>query len=160
MKVKKLDDIENKILLLRQFERDNNIKPLDINFIEEGVKINIDSNKFKLIKDIFRMSKKLPATNDELKKVYVGMIRHIFNSLEVILATRKTNIKNKNEKITNYFFNETLINQLFNLVFKLRIKNLDEILLKNVLVKMPINYINEVIQFDEKFDNEYLFGKR
>jgi hypothetical protein len=143
---------------LRQFERDNNIKPLDINFIEEGVKVNITDENFKLLKGIFRMSRNKPATVDELKRVYLGMMRHIFNSLEIIQAKQTKNKDRKNIKI--YSLNNNLIQQLFKLVFGLKIKYMDENLLKSVKIDMPINYLNEKIVFDDSFNNYYLFGKK
>jgi hypothetical protein len=134
----KNDKICNKILLLRQFEKDNNIIPFDINFINDNIKINITDENFKLIKNIFRISKNKPITNDELKKLYIGMLRHIFNSLEVVLG-KKTKDNNRKD-IIKYSFNDKLIKQLFNLAFKLRIENLDTNLLTSVGI-IHQNYI-------------------
>jgi hypothetical protein len=132
------DKICNKILILRQFENDNNIKPFNVNFINDNIKINITDENFKLIKNIFRISKNKPSTYDELKQMYVGMLRHLFNSLEIIQAKQTKNKDRKNIKI--YSLNDKLIKQLFNLAFKLRIENLDTNLLTSVGI-IHQNYI-------------------
>ena len=155
-KLKKLDDAENKIILLRKFEKANNINTLDIDFSSSDIKINIDDSTFKLLKTTFRISKTKPENNDDLKKFYIGLIRHIFSSLDIVVG-KKT--KNKERKdIIKYSFDAPLIKTLFNLVFKLKIKNLEQSILKVVDIEIPKNYQLEKV--DEEFENAYLFGKK
>ena len=155
-KVKKLDDTENKIILLRKFEKANNINTFDLDFSSSDVEIKTDDNTFKLLKTTFRISKTKPENTEDLKKFYIGMIRHIFNSLDIVIG-KKT--KNKERKdIIKYSFNDGLIKLLFNLIFKLKIKNLDSSILKVVNIEIPQNYLIERV--DEEFQNTYLFGKK
>ena len=78
MNVKKIDEVANKILLLRKFEKDNNIIPFDIVFESTGIKINIKDDEFKYLQTVFRMEKTKPTNKTELQKVYVVMLRNIF----------------------------------------------------------------------------------
>jgi hypothetical protein len=82
--VKKLDDVSNKILLLRKFEKDNNITPFDINFLSENVKLNIKDNEYKYLQTVFRMEKSKPSNINELQKVYIGILRNIFGNFNII----------------------------------------------------------------------------
>ena len=94
--VKKLDDVSNKILLLRKFEKDNNITPFDINFLSENVKLNIKDNEYKYLQTVFRMEKNKPSNKNELQIVYIGILRNIFGNLDVI-NSKKTKTKERKD---------------------------------------------------------------
>jgi hypothetical protein len=84
------------------------------------------------------------------------MIRHIFSSLDIVVG-KKT--KNKERKdIVKYSFDTSLIKTLFKLVFKLKIKNLEQSIVKVVNIEIPKNY--QLEKLDEDFGNAYLFGKK
>lgn len=143
MNVKIMNDEYNKILLLRKFEIENNITPFDINFInDEQIKINIDDIEYKHLKYIFRMTKGKPTNKEELKKVYIGMLRNLISNLDIIKSKQ---IRVKGDKIMHYSFNEQLIKSLFNLIFRMKIKYLDENLLNKINIKLPTDYINECV---------------
>jgi hypothetical protein len=154
MNVKQLDEVANKILLLRKFEKDNNIAPFDINFVSENVKINIRDDEYKYLQTVFRMEKTKPTSKPELQKVYVGMLRNIFGNLNII-NSKKTKTKERKD-ITTYSFNGELNDKLFKLLFKTNSRELDDSLLNKLRVKRPII----PIEVDDEFYNSYLFSKR
>jgi hypothetical protein len=69
-------NIYNKIKLLRVIETTYNIKPLDVDFKNEG-DITMTDEVFTLFKTLFRTQKKKPNNYKELKKLYVGIIKSI-----------------------------------------------------------------------------------
>ncbi len=100
----------NKLLLLRQFEKDNFIKKLDINFDESKPQINISDDNLILIKKVFRITKDKPSNIKELNKFYIGMLRNTIGNLDVIKSKETTD---KNNKFSlKYIWNEELIKQL------------------------------------------------
>ncbi len=103
----------NKVLLLRQFEEQNKIKNLDINFDESNPQMNITDDNLNLIKKVFRITKDKPTNIKELNKFYIGMLRNIIGNLELIKTDSKTNTNNKNSKDLKYIWNEELNKQLF-----------------------------------------------
>lgn len=156
MNVKTIDEINNKIMLLRIFEQDNNIKPFDINFLDsKDIKINMSDDNIKHLKDIFRMTKTKPNNNNDLKKMYIGMLKNIFGSLNIINSKYKTDTQNKNKKIITHLFNTELIEQLFKVVFKMKIDNLDDNLLKSINIKKPLKEYKENNSYDD-FLNQFI----
>ena len=116
--IKKFDDTTNKILLIRKFESDNGITPYDINLLcSPDVQINITNDNFLFIKKLFRCDKAMPKDTNELKKLYIGMLKNIFGNFNIIKSSQKTNSKDKKKTITTYEFNDELINSLFKLVY-------------------------------------------
>lgn len=136
MNVKILNETNNKILLLRQFEKDNHIKAYDLNFEDsKDVKVSITDDMFKHLKDIFRMTKSKPTNINGLKNMYIGMLKNVFGSLDVILGKRT---KTKERKyVIIYSFNDALVKQLFKITFKIKVNNLDDVLMKSVDVIKP-----------------------
>ncbi len=147
LKIKTVDTTLNKILLLRQFERDNFIKKLDINFDESKPQINIPDDKFKLIKKVFRITKNKPSNIKELNKFYIGMLRNIIGNLEVIKTDSKTNTNNKNSKDLKYNWNEGLNKQLFEVNLNMSQKYFDDDILKRLKLEL---IDDEVYKFGKK----------
>lgn len=150
MDIKLLNETNNKIKLLRNFEKESNIKPFDINFSDNN-NFNINDENYKHIKDIFRITKNKPKNNNELKKIYVGMLKNIFGSLNIIKSDR-LQIKNKREYV--YSFDNELINKLFNVAFKGNNNSFDDALLKSVDISKPIK---EKTNIEEKINTEFDF---
>lgn len=121
--VKMVNNVYNKIGLIRKFEKLFNIQPFNFDFkLENDEDINklIDSEFIKY-KKIFRSEKKKPAKLNDLKIFYKQMIENITgNNLDII-------IKDKNKKVNGvktykYFTNINLIKQFY----FLSIRNGDE----------------------------------
>lgn len=121
--VKMVNNVYNKIGLIRKFEKLFNIQPFDFDFIlENDEDINkLTENEFIKYKKIFRSEKKKPAKLNDLKIFYKQMIENITgNNLDII-------IKDKNKKVNGvktyqYFININLIKQFY----FLSIRNGDE----------------------------------
>ena len=136
--IKKMDDTTNKILLIRKFESDSGITPYDINFsCSPDVQISITYDEFSFIKKLFRCDKAMPKDTNELKKLYIGMLKNIFVNFNIINSSQKTNSNNKNSKATIYIFNDELLNKLFKLVFVKFHKELDNDFLNSIGIKNP-----------------------
>jgi hypothetical protein len=102
-----------KIKLIREFEENNKIKQLDINFNNSKPEINITDDELKLIKKVFRITKSKPVNVKELNKFYIGMIRNITGCLDIV---KSENTKDKNNKsITFYNFDKELIKTIVRL---------------------------------------------
>ena len=154
MNVKKLDEVANKILLLRKFEKDNNIIPFDIVFESTGIKINIKDDEFKYLQTVFRMEKNKPSNKNELQKFYIGILRNIFGHLNII-DSKKTKTKERKD-ITTYSFNNELNSKLFKLLFKTNSKEVNDTLINLMGFIRPIM----PVEADNDFHNGYLFNKR
>jgi len=142
MNVKLLNSTNNKIILLRKFEKDNNIAPFDINFEKnDDINVNLSDEKFRHVQDIFRISKSKPTDKNGLKKLYIGMLKNIFGTLEIIKSKR---FKTKERKeIITYTFNNDLIDKLFKLAFKSNKSCFDDQLLTTINIKKPIDKIEK-----------------
>ena len=99
------------------------------------------------------MEKTKPTNKTELQKVYVGMLRNIFGTVDIIKIKRTTD-KYKNH-VNMYFFNNDMIKKLFNILFKIGNKELDDKLINSMGFTRPIN---DPVS-EEDFNNLYLFGK-
>ncbi len=51
----------------------------------------------------------MPKETNELKKLYIGMLKKIFGNFDIVLSVKKKASNNKT--ITNYELNEKLINK-------------------------------------------------
>ena len=103
MKVKMLNDINSKILLIRKIEEENKIDFLDVEFKEEGVVVLSDKD-YNFIKKVFRSERKKPKNRNELKKLYVSMIKHLNG--ELVMGDKKDKIKNsKRNQKKEYYLN-------------------------------------------------------
>ena len=104
MEVKLMNEVHNKIALIRKIEKDNNIKNLDLDF-EENDEVVMTNETFKLLKILFSTVKKKPTNRHELKIFYVSMIRHL--TPDIIKRTMFDKVINKQRKIiTKYTLNK------------------------------------------------------
>jgi hypothetical protein len=103
--VKNMTLIYNKIKFIRQFEQEYNIRPFEVDYIYEG-DIKMDDSQYKYIKNIFRITQKKPENYNELKKIYISMIRNI-TSNNLITSTQGTKKEDRNERY--YKFNDDVI---------------------------------------------------
>ena len=134
--IKKIDDTTNKVLLIRKFEKDNGITPYDVNFsCSPEVQINITNDNFSFIKKLFRCDKAMPKDTNELKILYVGMLKHIFGNFNIINSVKKKASNNKT--ITTYILNDAFIKQLFKLIFIKYYNQLDNNLLNSIGIENP-----------------------
>jgi len=114
--VKIVNNVYNKIGLIRKFEKLFNIQPFDFDFILEN---DGDINKltdceFIKYKKIFRSEKKKPAKLNDLKIFYKQMIENITgNNLNVIIKDKNKKVDNK--RTVKYCMNEILINNFYSL---------------------------------------------
>ena len=140
MAIKTTDNINNKIKLFRMFENDNNISAFDLNFTQSpNIKLDITNEKYNHLKTVFRITKKTPENINDMRKMYIGMLKNIYGSLNII-TSKKT--KNKERKdIIIHSFDSVLIKQLFKLSFRIKMNGFDDTLLKIVDVQKPENNI-------------------
>ena len=92
-KVKTIDNIYNKISILRKLEQSLFLKPLQVNYSLDS-KIDIVDKEWALIKKLFRKNKDKPENMIEFKPIYISMIKNICNS-DIIYDSRERNGKNK-----------------------------------------------------------------
>ena len=104
MKVKMLNDINSKILLIRKIEEENKIDFLDVEFKEEGVVVLSDKD-YNFIKKVFRSERKKPKNRNELKKLYVSMIKHLNG--ELVIGDRNKTKKDRDYR--NHYLNKEKI---------------------------------------------------
>jgi hypothetical protein len=103
----------NKIIYIRDLENYYNIEPLDINFTYDEDKFKIlDYEFFNNIKHIFRLTKSLPKNYDDVKQLYITLLRHVCNDIIISKRIKKGDFRDKYE----YSIDEKYI--LFNLELK------------------------------------------
>ena len=76
----------HKIQLLRNIEKKYNIGFLEVDFKHEGY-IEFDDDLFKVFKNLFRSVKQKPKNYNELRKLYIGIIKSITIN-EIIISKR------------------------------------------------------------------------
>ena len=103
LNVKVIDNVYNKITLLRKIEKDNNINMLDVDFCEDG-DVVMDLETHKLLQYVFKTKKKKPENKRELKIFYVAMLKHLCGNFINSLKVDKI-INKKRKKTTKYFLN-------------------------------------------------------
>ena len=104
---KSINNIYNKIKLLRSIEATYDIKPLDVVTDRKG-DIEMTDEMFTLFKSLFRTQKKKPTTFKELKQLYVGIIKHIASN-DIISSKQDGKSKDGKRKEYSYSLDETLI---------------------------------------------------
>ena len=92
-KIKSIDNIYNKISILRKIEQSLFLKPLQVNYSLDH-KIDIVDKEWALIKKLFKTTKNKPENMTEFKPLYISMIKNITNS-ELINSVRERDGKNK-----------------------------------------------------------------
>ena len=95
---KLLQTTGQKIKVLRQIEATYNIGFLDVTFEDNGA-INMEDNLYRTIKLLFKSKRAKPTTKQELKTIYISMIRHIAGN-DVIATTRERKAKGKEKERT------------------------------------------------------------
>lgn len=103
--IKNMSLIYNKIKFIRQIEQEYNIRPFEVEYTQEG-DITMDDNKYKYIKNIFRITQKKPENYNELKKIYISMLRNVTNN-NLITSSQGTKKEDRNERY--YKFNDDVI---------------------------------------------------
>lgn len=111
--VKMVNNVYNKIGLIRKFEKLFNIQPFDFDFIleNEGDVNKLTDSEFIKYKKIFRSEKKKPAKTNDLKIFYKQMIENITgNNLNIIIKSR---IRVNNKQIFKYIINDKNIQKFY-----------------------------------------------
>lgn len=105
--VKTVSNIYNKILTLNNLEEKYKIKHLEVNYENEG-NIHMTDAEYEYIKKLFRFrnTKDKPSTYDQLRSVYVNMIRHILPS-NLIQSHRSKKKENRDKQC--YTLNKKLL---------------------------------------------------
>ena len=86
-KIKVIDNIYNKISILRKLEQSLFLKPLQVNYSLDS-KIDIVDKEWALIKKLFKTTKNKPENMTEFKPLYISMIKNITNC-ELINSERE-----------------------------------------------------------------------
>ena len=90
----------SKVKLIRELEKECNIKYLDVNFDNSQVNLKINPTLFKSISKTFRCEKKEPQTQEQLKVYYADLIRHL--NKDIVTSKRVNDVKNKSQKVRVY----------------------------------------------------------
>ena len=105
--IKLLHSSYYKIKLLRMFENTFNIQPLDVGF-EDKNNVEMDDVMHSLIRTVFRTTKTKPSNSDELRKLYISIIKNITNN-NIITTTRINTRKEGKRGQYTYSLNKELI---------------------------------------------------
>lgn len=113
--VNMVNNVYNKIGLIRKFEKLFNIQPFDFDFkLENDGDINkLTDCEFIKYKKIFRSEKKKPAKYNELRTFYKQMIDNIFGQKLSLIFSKK--VKINGNVITKYNFNNDLIKNFYSI---------------------------------------------
>ena len=146
--VKMINNVYNKIGLLRKFEKIFNIEPFDFDFKLESNMINkLTDCEFNKYKHIFRSEKKKPSKLNDLKLFYKQMIENIVgNNFNIIIQNRQTV---NNVKIRKYKMNNEIIMNFYLLSIR-NSNNYNNDYNYNLLKKFNIN--------EPKNFQKYCFG--
>ena len=108
-----VNNVYNKIGLLRKFDKIFNIKPFDFDFkLDENDICKFTDSEFIKYKKIFRSDKKKPAKLNDLKIFYKQMIENITgNNFDIIIKDKNKKIEDK--RTIKYSINENLINNFY-----------------------------------------------
>jgi hypothetical protein len=93
--IKNMSMIYSKIKAIRNLEAKYNIKVLEVDYKNEGA-IDMADTEYRYIKSIFRITKKKPECYEELKKMYVTMLKNVAtNDLIKTVKSMKTETRNQ-----------------------------------------------------------------
>jgi hypothetical protein len=140
-----INNIHNKIFLLRQFESLFNITPFNLNFnINESYIDKFTDDNFKLYAFVFRSKKKTkPKTEISIRAFYTQIIKNIVG-INIIKSSQN---QKDGIRIRKYFLDDDIIKKYYNLSIRCDNElNYDYDLLKYFNIKK-----NNI--------NEYNFGK-
>jgi len=135
--------VYHKINILRQLEKTYNINNFDVSTMPIKEKVNFDLNLYKLIKSTVKTEKSIPKNIDDVKKLYVSLLKNITSSdfikAEYTDKTKKNRAYNLNIDLiklhvkTDKYINPTLKNyddsklNFFNIPYNRDVKNNTEI---------------------------------
>lgn len=144
--VKIINNKYSKIIAIRKFEKDNNIKPFDVNFNNDEkteVKINMKDDFFNNLKIQFKMDKKIekPKTLRDLNQIYIQLLKNITGD-DLNFIQNKQKQVNK-IRTRHYWIDNNKTKWLFDCIFnnEKNTVNLDINLLQKINVEIP-NYDN------------------
>ena len=103
--IKNMTMMYSKIKAIRNLETKYNIKPLEIDYTNEG-EINMSDSEYKYIKNTFRISREKPENYKDLRKIYSTMIRHM-TSNDLIKTVQGT--KGKDRKQILYSIDDDIV---------------------------------------------------
>jgi hypothetical protein len=97
--IKNLSSTYNKIHEIRNLENKYNIQKLQVDYNNNGP-IEMMDDEYNYIKSIFRISKPKPANYDELKKIYVTMIKNVTTN-DFIKTCKSMKKETRNQRFYN-----------------------------------------------------------
>jgi len=105
----------NKIKYIKEMEQKYNIHFLNKEFNDRNEeKIEMSDEEYNKMKIIFRSEKEKPKTYDDLKKIYVGLIKNITGN-KLIELKRETKKNEEGKKNYNYSVNKKVLDYHLNL---------------------------------------------
>lgn len=138
----------NKILYIRKLEETFNIGYLNVEFQGNDDKIEFDNERWKMIKTLFRTEKGKPATLNEVKKLYLSMLKNVSGVPFINASKIRSRDKNRGKYI--YSLDEEVIQRNVKLMLKrYSVEDTDDLK----------RFHNGALQYLPKFDKEYYFGK-
>jgi hypothetical protein len=140
----------NKILYVRKLEETFKIGFLNVEFEgdDEG-KIRLDNGLFKMIKTLFRTEKGKPKNLNEVKKLYLSMLKNE-TGVKFINAKKINSKKDKNVGKYVYSINDDIIEHNVNLMLKrYGVEDSDDLK----------RFHKGALEYLPKFDKAYWFGK-
>ena len=109
-KVQAINTSYNKIGIIRKYEKQFNLKPLDINYDKNDV-IDINNNMWLLTKKLFRTTIEKPQNMTDFKKLYIHMIKNITGSDFIKSKKTSKDINGKKQTYYKYDINDDYIKQ-------------------------------------------------
>jgi hypothetical protein len=141
--VKIINNKYSKFIALRKFEKDNNIKPFDVNFNNDNkteVKLNINDDFFNNLKIQYKIDKKVekPKTLRDLNQLYIQLIKNITGD-DLNFINNKQKQINK-QRTRHYWINNDKTKWIFDCLFnnKKNSINLDINLLQKINIEIPV----------------------
>ena len=103
--IKNMTMIYSKVKAIRDLEKKYKIQPLEVDYTMTG-DINMDDNEYRYIRNVFRITRDKPKTYNELRSIYISMIRNITTG---DLITGKQSMKKETRKQMLYSIDEKTI---------------------------------------------------
>jgi len=149
---KYINNIYNKIKIIKNIEQKYNIKNFNTNSYEKNI---LTDNEYNLIKNLFRINKIKPNNNYEIIIMYVTMIKNICGS--DIIKYKQTMINGKRKY--EYYYNDEYIKFHKKLTSYYITNNEFEfnntVILKNIKININLDEISEIIKNGKIFIKKY-----
>jgi hypothetical protein len=146
--IAQLTSTVNKILYIRKLEESFDIGYLNVEFDGNDSKVEFDNEMWKMIKTLFRTEKGKPKNTNEVKKLYVSMLKNI-TGVPFTIANKINSKKDKNRGKNSYSLDEEVIQRNVHLMLKrYRVEDTDDL---KKFHKGARKYL-------PKFDKDYYFG--